>query len=200
MAALRQFLHSDEDCALILEDDVVISTAIIELLSGIEQTPLSADIIRLETFLHPVRVVKEEDFAIGEFKAHRALTYAAGSAAYVINRRAAERLLEEATVLSRQIDLVLFRPGEPATKRLKVRHLVPAPCVQADRLKSYSRPWESRLEGPRSQRRSLEMQHPVRRFVFDAVKFVQEEVILAGTKSLDQAFSRTTKLIVPFAG
>lgn len=139
--ALEAFLATDDEHALILEDDVLLSNAVTDLL----KTPLSGfDILRLETYLDPQHFFTTEPVKLGAFVAHEIASRCAGAAAYIVNRRAAQAILAQPSSLSRPYDFVLFFPFRKPGKALSAKQLVPALAIQEDRF--YGTPYEGDVQ------------------------------------------------------
>jgi glycosyl transferase family 25 len=115
----------------VLEDDVILSPDFSSFVDNTEWIPVGCEIVKLETFLEPVTLSRATRPARGRRLAEiRSLHY--GSAAYLLSRHAAERLLAATVAPALPVDAVLFYP-----ERSKVNgptwQLDPALCVQAQR-------------------------------------------------------------------
>ncbi|MBJ7578734.1 glycosyltransferase family 25 protein [Devosia sp. MC532] len=139
--ALEAFLATNDTYALILEDDVLLSNAVADLL----QTPLSGfDILRLETYLDPQHFFSTKPLQLGAFEAHEIASRCAGAAAYIVNRDAARAILAERSALSRPYDFVLFFPFRKPGTALRAMQLVPALAIQEDRF--FGTPYEGDVQ------------------------------------------------------
>ncbi|MEY3853812.1 MAG: hypothetical protein RI910_2792 [Verrucomicrobiota bacterium] len=109
LKAMETFLKTDAPWCVILEDDV-------------EVLPACADVN-----FHSGLPVKKRELAGGHrLVAH--LTRTTSSAAYVVNRRAAETLLKSMRPITEQVDHALDRPWETG---LRTRGIRPMPVVLA---------------------------------------------------------------------
>ncbi|KGD87536.1 hypothetical protein JL39_25125 [Rhizobium sp. YS-1r] len=89
----RRFLASDFTYALVLEDDAEPQPGFAEAVSELLSSDLGVDIVKLEGVFRPggrkVITIRQ----LGEHRLVRSLRPASGSAAYLVTRRGAERLL-----------------------------------------------------------------------------------------------------------
>lgn len=129
MVALRRFLESDLELALILEDDAVPGPRTASVLEALRRLDAPFDIVRLEAIRlsgsrPAVRVAALEAEALV-----RSLKPSSGSAAYVVTRPAAERLLAAAGRNLLPFDDYL---ANPALHGCDVAYVSPLPIRQAD--------------------------------------------------------------------
>lgn len=125
LKAMETFLRTDAPWCVILEDDVEVLPACGEVLRTLGEKD-DWDLVKLFNF-HSGLPVKKRALAGG----HRLvvhLTRTTSSAAYVVNRRAAETLLKSMRPISEQVDHALDRPWETG---LRVRGIRPMPVVLA---------------------------------------------------------------------
>jgi GR25 family glycosyltransferase involved in LPS biosynthesis len=128
--ALEAFLATNDEHALILEDDVLLSGTVTDLVKA----PLSGfDILRLETYLDPQHIFTTAPHKLGAFEAYEIASRCAGAAAYIVNRHAAKAILAQPSALSRPYDFVLFFPFRLPGRALRALQLVPALAIQEDR-------------------------------------------------------------------
>jgi len=125
LKAMETFLRTDAPWCVILEDDVEVLPACGEVLRALGEKD-DWDLVKLFNF-HSGMPVKKRALAGGHrLVAH--LTRTTSSAAYVVNRRAAETLLKSMRPISEQVDHALERPWETG---LRVRGVRPLPVVLA---------------------------------------------------------------------
>lgn len=125
LKAMESFLRTDAPWCVILEDDVEVLPACGEVLRTLGEKD-DWDLVKLFNF-HSGLPVKKRALAGGHrLVAH--LTRTTSSAAYVVNRRAAETLLKSMRPISEQVDHALDRPWETG---LRVRGIRPMPVVLA---------------------------------------------------------------------
>ena len=125
LKAMETFLRTDAPWCVILEDDVEVLPACAAVLRSLAEQD-DWDLVKLFNF-HAGLPVKKRELAGGHrLVAH--LTRTTSSAAYVVNRRAAETLLKSMRPISEQVDHALDRPWETG---LRVRGIRPMPVVLA---------------------------------------------------------------------
>lgn len=156
---------------IVLEDDIHVSPDLGRLFESTAWIPADADIVRLEAN-RPMRLSKGR--AISELpgrQVFRAHSGTSGSAAYIISKRAAERLRNTPTKHYDHVDLFLFKPKvSGVAQALKRYQVVPAMCVQSGvlpgddmRLASLIRRRNSRGRGYRERSHPLLGLWPLRR-------------------------------------
>ena len=125
LKAMETFLRTDAPWCVILEDDVEVLPACSEVLRALGEKD-DWDLVKLFNF-HSGLPVKKRELAGGHrLVAH--LTRTTSSAAYVVNRRAAETLLKSMRPITEQVDHALDRPWETG---LRTRGIRPMPVVLA---------------------------------------------------------------------
>ena len=127
--ALKLFLDTDAPAALILEDDVDLSSDLPALLDGIEWWPAGANLIKLDA--HPTHKRVMMGPRTGETPTGRSLhplaLARAGAGAYLLNRNAAAAVLDACDFPALAIDLVLFdRRRSKIARSLRPLQVVPA--------------------------------------------------------------------------
>jgi len=187
-AALRAFLASGEEYALALEDDVVLSPSVKALL----ETPLHGfDILRLETFFDPQHHFRKGTVALGPFKLHRIASRCAGTAAYIVNRRAAAAILAAEDARSRPYDFVLFFPFRPPGSDLHAMQLIPALAAQEQRLQQNAYDGDVQTKDDRPPKpQHLAALHGL-------VEFWLSDLQINLVKTVNRALGRTRREIVP---
>ncbi|MEQ1769984.1 MAG: glycosyltransferase family 25 protein, partial [Devosia sp.] len=129
----RRLVDEDVPWALILEDDAVLSPLLPAFLAGFSSDVF--DIVRLETILRNARVLPER-LTVGPIKLRPFRSVTAGSAAYMISRRAMVHLLNPARLdqlYDRAFDLVLYRHFAEPARDLDVVMTDPGLAVQLDK-------------------------------------------------------------------
>jgi glycosyl transferase family 25 len=125
LKAMEEFLRTDAPWCLILEDDVEVSPECVEVLAALGQKD-DWDLVKLFCFHSGLPVRKRALTQKHHLVVH--LTRTTSSAAYAINRHAAEKLLKSMRTISEQVDHALERPWETG---LRVRGVRPLPVVLA---------------------------------------------------------------------
>lgn len=129
--ALKVFLESDDDHALILEDDVSFLASIVPLLDAAVRHQGMWDILRLSG-LHRGTPVKIADLGQG-FRLCCNLSRQTGSGAYVVNRKAAARMLKHLVPMKLPYDHAFDREW---TFGAKAMCIIPFPVNQKNNFKS----------------------------------------------------------------
>jgi len=125
LKAMETFLKTDAPWCVILEDDVEVLPACSEVLRSLAEKD-DWDLVKLFNF-HSGMPVRKRALAGGHHLVSH-LTRTTSSAAYVVNRRAAETLLKSMRPISEQVDHALDRPWETG---LRTRGIRPMPVVLA---------------------------------------------------------------------
>lgn len=125
LKAMETFLKTDAPWCVILEDDVEVLPASGEVLRALGEKD-DWDLVKLFNFHSGLPVTKRALAGGHRLVAH--LTRTTSSAAYVVNRRAAETLLKSMRPITEQVDHALDRPWETG---LRVRGIRPLPVVLA---------------------------------------------------------------------
>lgn len=115
--------------AAIFEDDVHAAPGLRDLLSSSDWIPGDADLVRLETTPIGIRLGRAKPL-IGLRRVRPVLSRSYGSAAYILTKRAAQRLMDM-PVEYYSVDYTLFNQnGSSVARELRVYHLDPAPAMQ----------------------------------------------------------------------
>lgn len=126
--ALRQFLATDFDAALILEDDAVVADDITEVIAGLGRHANAWDLVKLYAS-HPGTQVFREQLT-GKHKLISYLTQTGRSAGYIVSREAAEKLLKQLLPIRLPFDHIFDRNFEHG---LRVRGVTPMPvCTSGE--------------------------------------------------------------------
>ena len=125
LKVLETFLRTDAPWCVVLEDDVEVLPACVDVLRSLGEKD-DWDLVKLFNFHSGMPVKKRELVGGHRLVAH--LTRTTSSAAYVVNRRAAESLLKSMRPISEQVDHALDRPWET---NLRTRGIRPMPVVLA---------------------------------------------------------------------
>lgn len=196
LAAMRAFLQSGAPFAAIFEDDAILSPALPQLLAAFEATPLGIDLLRLETDNARLRVSPKPTGAVGGHDLYRLYSAGGGAAAYVLNRKAAQRALAGDEILGNLTDQALFNPYAPLSRHLVVRQLDPALAIQEDRLgKPGERLASSDLERLRVKRGSSDRHLFWRRWAYNFYDFVARDILAA----LRNLWLKQTRGVIKYA-
>ena len=125
LKAMETFLCTDEPWCVILEDDVEVLPACIDVLRSLAEKD-DWDLVKLFNFHSGMPVTKRALAGGHRLVAH--LTRTTSSASYVVNRRAAPTLLKTMLPITEQVDHALDRPWETG---LRTRGIRPMPVLLA---------------------------------------------------------------------
>ena len=125
LKAMEEFLRTDAPWCVILEDDVEVRPECVEVLAALGQKD-DWDLVKLFCFHAGLPVRKRALTPTHHLVVH--LTRTTSSAAYAVNRRAAETLLKSMRPITEQVDHALERPWETG---LRVRGVRPLPVALA---------------------------------------------------------------------
>lgn len=128
--AWRLIVESEEPYGAVFEDDVVCSPDLPRFLSSGDWIPADGDIVKLETFLARATITARPAASIAERKVVRLHGRHLGACAYVISRKAAERLLAASEAFADPVDEFLFNVQSLQFPRLVLYQVDPAPCIQ----------------------------------------------------------------------
>jgi glycosyl transferase family 25 len=125
LKAMEIFLRTDAPWCMILEDDVEVLPACAEILRALAEKD-DWDLVKLFHFHSGLPVRKRALGADHHLVSHLGRT--TSSAAYVVNRHAAQTLLKAMLPISEQVDHALDRPWETG---LRIRGVRPMPVILA---------------------------------------------------------------------
>ena len=129
--AMRLFLQSDAEFALVLEDDALLRDSLPAVLQGLMRQPARWDVAKLSA-VHSGSPVPYAEVAPGHQLAVM-LSRCTGSSAYLMNRRAAQAYLQRLLPMSLPYDHV-FDQGWRFD--LKFRLVTPTPCGHDEQIAS----------------------------------------------------------------
>ena len=135
-AVWRRLLDSTEERALVLEDDALLAPAVADLVRA-RHLP-QADLLRIEARPEPTLLGRSMPGWNGPFQVRQLLSWAQGTAGYVISRSAAERWLAHPDLDRMPIDHFLFNRDGPCLTEDCVYATDPGFCIQLDLLPAQS--------------------------------------------------------------
>ncbi|MGS1093816.1 glycosyltransferase family 25 protein [Aquamicrobium terrae] len=127
---------SSESHFVIFEDDIHIGRNATEILSRVDWIPADADIVKIETFLHPTQMQRKPASVVCGRKITRLWRTHFGTGGYIISSSAASKLLSLSGKLSCPVDHFLFDPRFSGFSSLVIYQMSPALCVQEVALNS----------------------------------------------------------------
>ncbi len=127
LAVMRALLDSPHACALVLEDDVLLTPTLRPALQGLLAHPGRWDMVKLSQ-VH--RGTPQPVLALAPgLQLAVMLSRCTGSSAYVVNRRAAQAYIDQLLPMQLPYDHVFDRGWQFG---LQVRLVVPTPCIHDD--------------------------------------------------------------------
>lgn len=171
-----QFLKSTHSLCMILEDDVIISHTIPSVINHIRSAPFYTFNIKLETIDRRVTIAKNSLFKTSDFSFHKIMSRNDGSAAYMIDRSAANHLIKE-NDWSIAADGYLFNPRSPGFLNNTLQ-TVPGVCIQGKKIDSINK-----LPVYRSDIARVKISTPLKRRVTRAVENYTLKNIIYGKRS-----------------
>ena len=129
VAVMRALLASPHRAALVLEDDVLLTPALVPVLQGLMAHPDRWDVVKLSQ-VHSGTPQRYLEVAPGHHLAVM-LSRCTGSSAYLVNRRAAQVYVDRLLPMTLPHDHV-FDQGW--TFGLKVRMVTPTPCIHDEQI------------------------------------------------------------------
>lgn len=119
-----------ESHVAIFEDDIHLGKNAAEVLSRTDWIPADADIVKLETFLHPTQIGRKPTSMVCGRKIVRLWRTHFGTGGYIISRAAASKLISLSRKVSCPVDHFLFDPRFSGFQHLTIYQMSPALCVQ----------------------------------------------------------------------
>lgn len=199
IAACEAILASGAPFGAIFEDDVRLSDSLPAFLAAFAAAPPNVDVLRLEADPDPMRVASAEASRLGPASLQRVHSWSSGAAAYILSRRAAQRVVDSGAMLERQTDRVLFNPYEPFLHGLAMRHVDPALAIQRDRIPGANPMMASDIAASRSGRREAEWAIFPRRLWHDFREFFDRDIRIGLLKAWHQYAGSARKRLIPFA-
>lgn len=195
---LEIFLASTARYALILEDDALLSRSLPRFLSAYESENERFDFCRIETSLEPVRRIDGRDPDIAGVAISRVFSQSAGTAAYVVSRRAAERLAASPLLLVKPLDNVLGDPYNPVFRGLTVRHADPGLAIQTRLLEAGEGPSLATEIGGRRKRAEMERPHFWRRLPHIVASALERDVVIGVRRTFHRYVDGARRKRIPF--
>lgn len=189
-----RLLASDAPAALVLEDDVVMSSSISDLLDPTLAGRVGADLMKLETFCTAVKLGSARHH-VGSTDLRELCSSQMGGAAYILTREAARESLASPLRNQMGVDRFLFGRGGYHLLRSRVLQALPSPCIQMDKLDVRDAIGASNIAATRPPSSA----HP--RNPFAVVRLHLDHVArLLALARRDLSGLRSYRVIVPFAG
>lgn len=132
--AWRQACKLDSPFAAIFEDDVHFSINTKAFLDHTDWIPEDADIVKIETYYFHLLLKRPFLKTVHGYELARLNYTHLGTGGYLIRRSHAERLLDATADFQSPIDYEMFKRGRMALPQTVNYQLVPAICIQENRL------------------------------------------------------------------
>jgi len=146
--------NSDDDFAVILEDDVRLADGFRDVVAGLKIDRASTALYRLETFLASVTTSTKAAQTIDRYRIVAAFSSHGGTAAYALNKKTALYLSRIYQAFEHALDIELFAPDRQSTPHVNIFQCIPAPCVQDQILGVSAEYLKSGLRGSRADERT----------------------------------------------
>jgi len=199
LRAMRAFLDTGADFAAIFEDDAVLSRSLPTFLSAFAEAQPAFDLVKLETFGQPVRLARGAEAEIAGVRLRRPRDYSAGSAGYIVSRRAAETILSRDDMRRMASDEAMFNPFRPLARELRMVIADPGLCMQADRLPDRREAaLASRVGEARQTRAQIEAEHRWQRLPWRVVLILDRDIRMGVQKTWHQKVGGAKKQTVAF--
>ncbi len=141
----EQIVQSDDDYAVVLEDDVIFSEKAGEFLSGTSWIPKDADIVKLEVLTRKIVTGISPETVVDGKEVLRLYSSSLGTAAYVISRKAAQKFLQMSEKFFVPVDHFMFSTLFPYFSEFCCYQVVPAVCIQDTELRGKDSVYKSTI-------------------------------------------------------
>lgn len=149
----EKLVSSDDDHALVLEDDVRLSADLPELLANLSWIPASAGVVKLDMAGGRIGVAKSAYDAPRGRKLFLLRTMHDGGAGYIVSRAYAAKLIKESATLREAVDVFMFGVGAVAKDDGRIWQMVPAAVAQEKRFNTNLQPELASLIQPKRRKK-----------------------------------------------
>ena len=125
----KKIVEAQEDYAVVLEDDIIFSDTAGRFFSETAWIPKNADIIKLEVLTRKIITGIDSDTRFQGKEVLRLYSSSLGTAAYVISRKTAEKLLKMTERFFIPVDHFMFSIFFPYFSEFVCYQVVPAICI-----------------------------------------------------------------------
>lgn len=147
----QQIIENGDNYAAVFEDDVVFSSDAVSFLSQVDWIPMDADIVKLEVLTRKLIVDMSPATTLCGKDVARFYSSNMGTAAYIISKKAAEKLLKMTEKFYVPIDHVMFGILFPYFQELICYQTIPAICIQDVVLRGKNSLYKSTINTRRTQ-------------------------------------------------
>lgn len=134
--AWQRLVASDNDLALVLEDDVRLSADLPRVLETAAKLDRGNHILKLDTSGRAVLLEKRALRPSERIRLSRLHSEHTGTAGYVISAQAAAELLSRSSTIAEPVDLFMFGRSAVAHQRTRIFQAVPAVVAQEKRFRA----------------------------------------------------------------
>lgn len=131
----EQIINANSDYAAVFEDDVVFSEKVGMFLCDTSWIPSDADIIKLEVLTRKIVTGFFPKKVIHDKAVFRLYSSSLGTSAYIISKKAAQKLLQMSERFFVPVDHFMFSTFFPFFSELICYQIVPAVCIQDSELR-----------------------------------------------------------------
>jgi GR25 family glycosyltransferase involved in LPS biosynthesis len=136
---------------------------------------------------------------MNQFGLFKLFSAAGGAAGYIVSRKAATHITSSEEIFFRPTDQALFDPYGAISRIIVTLQLIPALCIQEDRLTSSAeRLVSSDLESARLNRDKIDKSNFWRRSVFNLQDFVTRDIALPARNAWLKVRYDIAKRDIPF--
>lgn len=192
IGAWKRIVENDDDCALVLEDDVLLSQRLPTFLSAFDR---SLPLVKIEASFDRLRAEPVSAATAAGVEMRRVYGFSPGSAAYLISRQTAAHLSTEADAWSNSIDRVLFDWFGGTAQKYGFLQAVPALAIQADQLGQAPGMEASAIKPDMTARFS----RPPSRRLAGVRRWVENEILIGSKKTYLDLTGRR-KVLPAYAG
>ncbi|MBN7778899.1 glycosyltransferase family 25 protein [Nitratireductor aquimarinus] len=133
MTAWRMLCEGTDEFAMVLEDDVRLSTSLALITRSTDWIPDDVDLVKLETSTRRIAIGRQGHPAPGERTVHRLLKRDICTGGYIIRRRLAEQFIRESD-FSLPVDVFMF--DKLSVQKNRIFQMNPAVVIQEHYLDS----------------------------------------------------------------
>lgn len=126
----KAIAEGEHAAGLVLEDDAHLSDELPRLLKGLSMTDDAFEVLKMEASPMGIDVVRRPVEVLAPYRIYKLRGPHQGTAAYLVNKATARKLLAHADEIARPIDMWLFDPAVATALMMDVRQVIPAPCIQ----------------------------------------------------------------------
>ena len=147
----EQIVQSEDEYAVVLEDDVIFSEKAGKFLCGTSWIPKDADIVKLEVLTRKIVTGISPEAVVDGKEVLRLYSSSLGTAAYIISRNAAQRFLQMSEKFFVPVDHFMFSTLFPYFNEFCCYQVVPAICIQDTELRGKNSVYKSTIHAKKEK-------------------------------------------------